>query len=264
MGAFVDYYEVLQVHPSADQEVIDKAYRALILKYHPDKGGSEERTKEIVAAYYVIGDPARRRQYDQQYRAHQAGAPASSVVVEDIPPAVLDLMMTQTLGQLLGATARTAARVAGAAAVVGVATLIEGGSYLARGGYNADGFDRDGYGRDGYNLEGYNWMGFNRAGIHRDTGTPYNPKGFSANHRDRDGYDERGLDASGWSRDGYDKEGYDAEGYNRRGYDRKGYNRQGYNSIGKSRPMSAGAVIILVLTVLTVCCLAVSVLNGGS
>lgn len=62
----VDYYEVLQVHPRASQEMIKKAYRTLMgeMGAHPDLGGDEERAKVINEAYAILGDPSRRRAYD--------------------------------------------------------------------------------------------------------------------------------------------------------------------------------------------------------
>ncbi|HLI00596.1 MAG TPA: molecular chaperone DnaJ [Acidimicrobiales bacterium] len=61
-----DYYKVLGVPQSATDKDIAKAYRDLAKKYHPDANpGSEERFKEISAAFDVIGDPARRKEYDE-------------------------------------------------------------------------------------------------------------------------------------------------------------------------------------------------------
>jgi hypothetical protein len=65
-----DLYEVLQVSPSAEPEVIEAAYRRLARKYHPDVSlvsGSPERMQRIVAAYEVLGDATRRAAYDATY-----------------------------------------------------------------------------------------------------------------------------------------------------------------------------------------------------
>ncbi len=63
----IDYYELLQVHPRASQEMIKKAYRTLMgeMGAHPDLGGDEERAKLLNEAYAVLGDPDLRRGYDQ-------------------------------------------------------------------------------------------------------------------------------------------------------------------------------------------------------
>jgi DnaJ-class molecular chaperone len=62
----VDYYEILQVHPRASQEMVKKAYRTLMgeMGGHPDLGGDVERAKLINEAYTVLGDPEVRRGYD--------------------------------------------------------------------------------------------------------------------------------------------------------------------------------------------------------
>ncbi len=72
-----DYYKVLGLSPEASQEEIRKAYRRLAKEHHPDRhGGSkeaEERFKEISDAYSVLGDPEKRKQYDQLRQAGMRG-----------------------------------------------------------------------------------------------------------------------------------------------------------------------------------------------
>jgi hypothetical protein len=71
-AAGVDYYAILQVHPDADFEVIEAAYRQLMKKHHPDMAGDDpariaehlERSKAINQAFSVLRDPERRRRYD--------------------------------------------------------------------------------------------------------------------------------------------------------------------------------------------------------
>ncbi len=62
-----DYYAILEIDASAEPEVVEAAYRALVRKYHPDvsdAADAEARIRAINAAYAVLRDPARRAAYD--------------------------------------------------------------------------------------------------------------------------------------------------------------------------------------------------------
>jgi len=80
MMEFKDYYEVLGVAKDAAQDAIKKTYRKLAVQFHPDKNPgdkkSEERFKEITEAYEVLGDPEKRRKYDEmreQWKNYRQG-----------------------------------------------------------------------------------------------------------------------------------------------------------------------------------------------
>ena len=61
-----DYYKTLGVSDSATPKEITSAYRKLAKQHHPDTNpGHEEQFKEITAAYDVLGDAARRKEYDE-------------------------------------------------------------------------------------------------------------------------------------------------------------------------------------------------------
>jgi molecular chaperone DnaJ len=61
-----DYYKVLGVVSTASDKEITRAYRKLAKEYHPDANpGAEDRFKEISAAYDVLGDPDKRKEYDE-------------------------------------------------------------------------------------------------------------------------------------------------------------------------------------------------------
>lgn len=77
---YKDYYKILGVNKTADAEEIKKAFRKLARQHHPDvnKGDkkSEEKFKEINEANEVLGDPEKRKLYDQlgsNYNAYQRG-----------------------------------------------------------------------------------------------------------------------------------------------------------------------------------------------
>ena len=64
-----DYYDVLGVSPSASEKDISRAYRKLAKQYHPDANPgnkeAEEKFKAVSAAYDVLGDAAKRKEYDE-------------------------------------------------------------------------------------------------------------------------------------------------------------------------------------------------------
>jgi hypothetical protein len=66
---FVDHYETLQLSPHASHEMVERVYRILAKRYHPDNQdtGDSERFSEVHLAYELLSDPARRVQYDVQY-----------------------------------------------------------------------------------------------------------------------------------------------------------------------------------------------------
>ncbi len=66
-----NYYELLEVDKNASKEVIDKAYKILVKKYHPDlqdessKLKCEQKIKEINEAYEILSDVSKRNEYDK-------------------------------------------------------------------------------------------------------------------------------------------------------------------------------------------------------
>ena len=67
-----NYYRILELSENASKEVIEKAYKALAKKYHPDtknginKQKAEEKLKEINEAYSVLSDGFLKEQYDKE------------------------------------------------------------------------------------------------------------------------------------------------------------------------------------------------------
>lgn len=80
-----DLYEILQVSPDAEAEVIEAAYKRLMRKYHPDvnrDAAASSRARDINAAYEVLGDRDRRREYDE---TRQLGDPEENPEPETPP-----------------------------------------------------------------------------------------------------------------------------------------------------------------------------------
>ena len=67
-------YEILEVSENASAEIIEKAYKVLAKKYHPDlqeesqKVNSENKMKQINEAYEVLGNPEKRKEYDMKLK----------------------------------------------------------------------------------------------------------------------------------------------------------------------------------------------------
>jgi curved DNA-binding protein CbpA len=65
----IDYYEVLQLSPRADQDTIQRVFRHLAKRLHPDNVESGDATgfDRVMRAFEVLSDPARRAKYDAGY-----------------------------------------------------------------------------------------------------------------------------------------------------------------------------------------------------
>ena len=65
-----NYYEILEVDKKASPEIIEKSYKTLVKKYHPDlqennlKNIYEEKIKKINEAYDILSDSEKRKNYD--------------------------------------------------------------------------------------------------------------------------------------------------------------------------------------------------------
>lgn len=63
-----NYYNILNISKSADEEEVKKAYRNLAMRYHPDKNPgnkiAEEKFKRISEAYSILSNPQKRKDYD--------------------------------------------------------------------------------------------------------------------------------------------------------------------------------------------------------
>jgi curved DNA-binding protein CbpA len=70
--AFIDYYELLQVSPNADEDTIQRVFRHLAKKHHPDAsaGGDPVQFNRLLDAYRTLTDASRRAAYDVAHRRH--------------------------------------------------------------------------------------------------------------------------------------------------------------------------------------------------
>ncbi len=93
MAMAKDYYQILGVPRNATSQQIKKAYRQLAMQYHPDRNpGKEawanEKFKEINEAFSVLGDPEKRKQYDQFGTVGNLGdifgSPSTRTTFEDL------------------------------------------------------------------------------------------------------------------------------------------------------------------------------------
>lgn len=86
--ALPDYYAILQVHPEAEAEIIEVAYRRLMRKYHPDSLAPDQRddpqvlsrVRAINVAYDILSDPVQRAAYDVARVAEEQKPPAQVVL----------------------------------------------------------------------------------------------------------------------------------------------------------------------------------------
>ncbi len=88
------YYEVLNVERTANKSELDRVYRKLAIKYHPDSNGNDEEAvnkfKQASEAYEVLSDPEKRQRYDRHGHAGVGGG-HQFTDVEDIFEAFGDI-----------------------------------------------------------------------------------------------------------------------------------------------------------------------------
>ena len=100
-GPEFDPYAVLQVVPTAEQEVIHGAFRALAFKYHPDRDPSRRAAEKMAAlnrAYALLRDEVVRRAHDRSRRTSIAGVAVSSTARPASAPPPVPLPGSSVLG----------------------------------------------------------------------------------------------------------------------------------------------------------------------
>jgi len=92
-----DYYSILGVEQTASRLDIERLYKQLATRHHPDRGGDEEEMKSLNEAYRVLRDEGTRRDYDAQRHV-----PAAASVIPTTIPTAQDVgMFGQGLSSLL-------------------------------------------------------------------------------------------------------------------------------------------------------------------
>ena len=110
----MDAYGVLQVAPDCENEVLHGAYRALALKYHPDRDATQyaaRRMAELNQAYALVRDPAKRSRHDAARRRASVSTIQPAASGGTPPPARSAAAGSRlTFGRYAGWTLRDLAR----------------------------------------------------------------------------------------------------------------------------------------------------------
>jgi curved DNA-binding protein CbpA len=109
-----DPYAVLQILPSAEQEVVNAAYKALALKYHPDHDATRrasDKMAELNRAYAILRDDRARAAHDRARRAAASGFSVATIrATGEAPPANPSPGSVLTFGRYAGWSLRDLAR----------------------------------------------------------------------------------------------------------------------------------------------------------
>jgi curved DNA-binding protein CbpA len=111
-----DPYAVLQVLPNAEQEVVNAAFKALALKYHPDHDATRraaEKMAELNRAYAMLRDERSRSAHDRARRAQVAGISVAAASVKSgavAPPSTPSPGSVLSFGRYAGWSLRDLAR----------------------------------------------------------------------------------------------------------------------------------------------------------
>ncbi|HEY2662447.1 MAG TPA: J domain-containing protein [Caulobacteraceae bacterium] len=70
VSSFIDYYEILEISPNANSETVERVFRYLARRYHPDNHATADRDRFdlVLKAHNTLRDPVKRVQYDIEYK----------------------------------------------------------------------------------------------------------------------------------------------------------------------------------------------------
>lgn len=105
-----NYYEILEVDKNASEEVIEKAYKTLAKKYHPDlqnNSNCQDKMRQINEAYEILSNDFKRREYDEKIKRQSVSIEEYNRIIQennrlkkDLKRVVNQREMSQNQGQL--------------------------------------------------------------------------------------------------------------------------------------------------------------------
>lgn len=81
-----NYYEILEVDKNASEEVIEKAYKTLAKKYHPDlqnNSNSQNKMQQINEAYEILSNDFKRREYDEKLQKQSVSVEEYNKIIQE-------------------------------------------------------------------------------------------------------------------------------------------------------------------------------------
>ncbi len=81
-----NYYEILEVDKNASEEVIEKAYKTLAKKYHPDlqnNSDCQDKMRQINEAYEILSNDFKRREYDEKIKRQSVSIEEYNKIIQE-------------------------------------------------------------------------------------------------------------------------------------------------------------------------------------
>ena len=81
-----NYYEILEVDKNASEEVIEKAYKTLAKKYHPDlqnNSNCQDKMRQINEAYEILSNDFKRREYDEKIKRQSVSIEEYTRIIQE-------------------------------------------------------------------------------------------------------------------------------------------------------------------------------------